>query len=714
MKLYKYQEKALTNLIDSSQKLFTSDKEDKYILFKAITGAGKTVIAGSYIVDMCKMYLNISFVWLSVGNGGLHEQSMNSLKAKLPKDISIKTANEALTNECLSHKDVLVLNWEAMNTKKADTSTGKKYFDNISMRDGENNNLQELWAKTKENDTKLVLIIDESHNTAGSITSKEIIELISPHFSFEITATPNTKVRAIPTKKDEDSCKSFYVPVNTEEVIDQGVIKKSLILNDIYDNENSNSVIELMIKQSLKKKNDLKKAYLNEGLSINPLCLIQLPDGKDGELLKEDIEDILKDLGVSITNGKLAIWLSGQKKNLLDIEKSTSDVDFLIFKKSVATGWDCPRASILIKLRNTRSEIFDLQTIGRILRMPERKHYDSDILNHGYIYTNADYNLNTGDYTEILPVRQTLKPEFKSEVLDLKFKVQKKRTGNYKADIATFEKEFEAMINSYDLNKNIDNLGVIIKSSSVLTPEFDKNANTNVKTKVQSLQNIEYKNKDISLEYGKFVKSLSDDIYTHKTISNIFNRSLIKIPEVRNSCENVKRLVLLNGDLISEIIDSLKQKFKVTIPTFIEEIEFNFKEDRHTIGKETIATLKCVYNKHFVSQYSTEQTFEKHLEELSNVHFWIKNIDKGDGLSIVYEYNGEKREFYPDYIVKFNDGTIGIFEIKDLNDRDKDTITPCKMEALNEYCQKRGYTCGKVEIKNRKVCLLTLPKKLYK
>ena len=39
-------------------------------------------------------------------------------------------------------------------------------------------------------------------------------------------------------------------------------------------------------------------------------------------------------------------------------------VDFLIFKQAIDTGWDCPRAHILIKFRE-QNIIFELQTVGK-------------------------------------------------------------------------------------------------------------------------------------------------------------------------------------------------------------------------------------------------------------------------------------------------------------------------------------------------------------
>ena len=100
-------------------------------------------------------------------------------------------------------------------------------------------------------------------------------------------------------------------------------------------------------------------------------------------------------MGITEQNGKLAVWLSGEKSNLEDISKPDNMVEVLLFKQAIALGWDCPRASVLLIYREMRNERFTVQTMGRILRMPEQKHYTNDALNYGYVYTNLNKDLIT-------------------------------------------------------------------------------------------------------------------------------------------------------------------------------------------------------------------------------------------------------------------------------------------------------------------------------
>src|SRR5699024_4288619 len=132
----------------------------------------------------------------------------------------------------------------------------------------------------------------------------------------------------------------------------------------------------------LKRREDIAEAYREQGSNINPLLLIQLPNDStatmtaDENSLKEELVMYLDRVhGINTDNGKLAIWLSGEKDNLGGIERFDNITEVLLFKQAIALGWDCPRAAVLLIYRKMESFQFTTQTVGRILRMPEQKFY---------------------------------------------------------------------------------------------------------------------------------------------------------------------------------------------------------------------------------------------------------------------------------------------------------------------------------------------------
>ncbi|VMY62202.1 DNA or RNA helicases of superfamily II-like protein [Streptococcus pneumoniae] len=126
--------------------------------------------------------------------------------------------------------------------------------------------------------------------------------------------------------------------------------------------------------------------------------LVQLPDKSESEPeLVGRIEDYIQNkLHKTYEYGKLGIGLAEQKRNYLNVQELDNEVEYLIIKQAIATGWDAPRAKILIKIREKMGDTFTIQTIGRIRRMPEplKGHYDVDVLDNSYIYTFDNDFLN--------------------------------------------------------------------------------------------------------------------------------------------------------------------------------------------------------------------------------------------------------------------------------------------------------------------------------
>lgn len=95
------------------------------------------------------------------------------------------------------------------------------------------------------------------------------------------------------------------------DVIAKEPITKAIYINkDVPEGEVTNEHL-LLLKLADKKRQAIKEAY--EG-RINPLVLIQFPDESD-ELI-EYVLELLNDLGYSIGNGRVAIHMDKNHKNL--------------------------------------------------------------------------------------------------------------------------------------------------------------------------------------------------------------------------------------------------------------------------------------------------------------------------------------------------------------------------------------------------------------
>ena len=282
---------------------------------------------------------------------------------------------EELTDKKISENEILFLNWESINKK-----------DNVFIRENENDfNLTSIIKNTLRDGREIILVIDESHHTATAENTKGLIEIMNPKITIEVSATPHMTSDNI-------------VKVKFEDVVREGMIKEKVSLNpelkeDKLEGEGSD---EFILKEALKKREELLKKFKEIGKEhINPLLLIQVPDNNSTDFTNktDEIENLLaKKFNITTDNGKLAVYLSEDKRNLENISKNDNEVDVLLFKQAIALGWDCPRAYILVLFREWHSEKFSIQTVGRIMRMPEIQRYDIEDLDKGYVYTNIANN----------------------------------------------------------------------------------------------------------------------------------------------------------------------------------------------------------------------------------------------------------------------------------------------------------------------------------
>lgn len=354
MELKEFQLKAVKSLFEAME------KPARDIILKSPTGSGKTIILTYFMHQYIQSYSKTVFVWLTPGKGNLEEQS----KAKMDKYIhasQTKLLSDVMTAG-FEENDSCFINWEKL-TKKG----------NNALKDSERTNFLEHIQHALNDGIRFVIIVDESHQN-NTVKADEIIQYFHTDKIIRCSATP------------KGIAKAEIIEIPEEEVIAAGLIKKMLVINQDFpqtvETENQTSYL---LEKALLKQREIRAAFLQKDANINPLIVVQIPN--KSETMQDSVEQYLETQGITCENGQLALWLSDRHENLDGIEKSDATSSVVIIKQAVATGWDCPRAQILVKLRDNMDETFEIQTIGRIRRMPEAKHYDDDLLDSCYLYT---------------------------------------------------------------------------------------------------------------------------------------------------------------------------------------------------------------------------------------------------------------------------------------------------------------------------------------
>jgi type III restriction enzyme len=685
-------------------------QKTKEIVLKSPTGSGKTIILTSFIDEFVKENVGYCFIWFTPGKGNLEEQSKNKMNFYFPK------AKTALLPETLStgflEGQTVFINWELV-TKKT----------NNAIAETEKENLQDLIEKAKLNGLKFVIIVDEEHLNQ-TYKSSDIIHLFNPEKVIRASATP---------QKYGDA---KVIEITDETVIAAGLIKKLIYINeDVESGIDTNSQIEYLISKAIKKQKLLKNEYVKLNKGINPLIVIQMPNKSNEQL--QDIETYLASQGITYENKKLAIWLSEKKENIENIEDLDAEPSVIIIKQAIATGWDCTRAHILVKLRYGMGDTFEIQTIGRIRRMPEAKHYDNQLLDVCYLYTFDD-KFKEG-------VKQTFganAPEVKRLLLKQEhrqFKLVKYYNPSVKAPLdpkIVLECIQTCLMNEYKLEKtefkenkekleahgyNFDERIVIsTQQGKIKTASYDEIKNLN------SILNYELLN---THKHGRDFHKCLFDIGTKVSITYDNARLIIfrlfdintphKIKLLNLDYKKIYAFVINNVDKLTEDFykaitdENYRKNIQIKMQNQFNESEFIFPREE-IVGFDPLAKFQKVYASNVYEDYPSTVTgrskpeikFEKWCE--NNTNWFYKNGESNiQYFSVVYKDNvGKQRQFYPDYILESKQGKLWIIETKgganmSGGSEDIDVFSPFKFEALKEYGKKYNIETGFVRFDER-------------
>ena len=570
-----------------------------------------------------------------------------------------------------------------------------------------------------------VIIVDESHQN-NTIKADEIIQYFHTDKIIRCSATP------------KGLAKAEVIEISEEEVIAAGLIKKMLVINqDFPQTIETENQTEFLLEKALAKQRDLRSEFLKKNVDINPLIVIQLPN--KSETLQDGVERYLETQGLTYENGQLAIWLSDMHENLEDIDAPNAKSSAVIIKQAVATGWDCPRAYILVKLRDNMDETFEIQTIGRIRRMPEAKHYGSDLLDSCYLYTfdekftaGVKQSLGKGaldactlflknEYKEI-----TLTSEQRTMVSDnrdpqkallavAKYFETKFGTGSNKEENAT-----RLQAHGFVLSKDIVRYTISGETATLSFGKDDMN-----KIAVTEKLNTHTHGREYHQKIGKIGLEIGMEYsYMNTIIRKLFDRNFNYSRKIlAMDPRAVYAFVINNADLLRRSVrEAMAAELAQMRLDFqnISKVKFHIPQTCmftfDSSAKTQMVMSKNVYQNYLSSaepRSSAERKFEKFCERAENVQWIYKNGDKGsEFLSIVYADNsGKQKNFFPDYIIGVND-EIWIIETKGGFDRsgnsqDIDIYTPKKFEVLKDYLTRYSLKGGIVRYdeKSEELCI---------
>ena len=688
IKLKEFQIDTVNKLLDA-----TSVGIKKEVLVQAPTGSGKTIILVSYIEEYLKENNKTIFVWLTPGKGDLEEQSRKKMIKFLPH------------HNTKNIQDVLLQGFD-----EKDTAFIKG---NNALREAERKNLYERIHEAHNNGYKFIVIVDEEHLNK-TVKAESIIEYMNPEYIVRVSATTKTNKEA------------EFISIDELEVINAGLITRALYINENVSNTSTlSNEHEYLLDLAINKRKAIKEEYISRGVQVNPLIIIQVPSKSD-DLIKQ-IESILEEKKYTYDRQNLAIWLSDRKENIDNIEDNESNQAILIMKQAISTGWDCPRAKVLVKLRDNMSEDFETQTIGRIRRMPQAHHYDNVLLDNCYLYTFDE------------KYEQSVKQELGSNAYDTKIIFLKNEYKNVTLKKLTFDNNFDGFgeretfnilhnfyVEKYKLtSKKKDNKTILEANGYVFKDTID---NYIIQDKIVRINSNELENAN-RIKVSSVVSTNKNGFELRHSINEIASKIGMSYSKTRLMLERMfwkqklfsKKFVDLTiTEFYAFVINNestLKHDFQEAVSQKARQMKMKFEElkeidwkapEMDYIKYDPKMKDTAIYEKSIYINYpnstiksKSERMFEFFCENNDNIKWFYKNgASSSDYFSIVYvDAVNHKWHFYPDFIVCDKNNKIWIIETKGGENatgesKNIDIKVENKFEALKEYAKKYNINWG--------------------
>lgn len=418
-----YQEQAvddvLANLERARENFKHPDKREiSYFSLTATTGAGKTVMAAAAIEALFWGNENFDFdadpgavvLWFS-DDPSLNKQTFNRLRQASEKFTysNLVHIEPPFAKPRLDPGKVYFLNTQKLTKSslltRGHVETGSERQERfaISPPDSQGWTIWETLANTIEaDDLTLYLVLDEAHRGFNTrITSEKptivrrlvngtrarlpipIVWGISATISRFETAMQEAEVtsdrRALPP-----------VIVDSARVQESGLVKDTLVLDIPDEVGNFDSVFVRRAARKLMEASDRWAEYASEqelAEVVQPLLVLQTPNKPDPDevgvaldtifaeypdLLASSVRHVLGDHSQQKFGAWEVDWIEPQRV------EDESTVRVLIAKDAISTGWDCPRAEVLVSFRPAKDNTHITQLLGRMVRNPLARRIPGD------------------------------------------------------------------------------------------------------------------------------------------------------------------------------------------------------------------------------------------------------------------------------------------------------------------------------------------------
>lgn len=372
------------------------------VVLSAPTGSGKTITMAAVIdwtfggADGIAARPNTCFLWLS-DSPELNQQSKSKLLAAcdhVPFHRLVTVDSESFDEERLAPGHVYFINTQLLGKDKLLTKGGDKKTFTFWQT------VANTIAAAPED---FVLIIDEAHRGAGVsekarkpimqkfITGSEGDGLPAVPLVLGMSATPQRFTELLGSSQRTQR----PIHISPDMVRLSGLLKDLIVVTTNKATTVESDLTHLQNAAARWKHfRERWGAYCakeKEKEIVKPVLVVQVQDGTENTLTATPLHDVVtviqRETGPLAVNeivhcfqGKEEIQYGGCTIRHMDASRiqDAPDVKVVLFKTSLTTGWDCPRAEVMMSFRRSADATTIAQLVGRMIRTPLARRIESD------------------------------------------------------------------------------------------------------------------------------------------------------------------------------------------------------------------------------------------------------------------------------------------------------------------------------------------------
>ncbi|MFM4802810.1 DEAD/DEAH box helicase [Aeromonas bivalvium] len=412
--LFDFQKDALNDLRKALVKARqgVSSDDQHVVAFSAATGSGKTIMMTALfeaILDEPDDQLAWPLDWVPQPDAvilwvsdmpELNEQTKLKIESKSDK---VYRVNQLITIDAhfdaprLDGGRIYFINTQKLAVNQPLTNRG----------DGRQHLIWETLTNTaRAIPDRFYVVIDEAHRGMTSGKGAQAAQTLMQRFLLGhpdsglvkmpmvigVSATPRRFLDLIAAA--EHSVTTHKVAVPAEEVRKSGLLKDRIL---IHHPETATTAEMALLEEAARRWGHMTtswSAYCHEENEqfVWPVLVVQVENGSDKQLTKTDLGAALtvieSAIGRRLNEGEVVhamhdtgdLDIGGRRVRKVDASRIDADknIGVVFFKTSLSTGWDCPRAEVMMSFRRAEDHTYIAQLLGRMVRTPLARRIEKD------------------------------------------------------------------------------------------------------------------------------------------------------------------------------------------------------------------------------------------------------------------------------------------------------------------------------------------------